>query len=753
MRGYSPEKRKSGSREDTLPQRGRESLRGKIAAWLALLKASWQSVLSVDRSSITAFQAIRSAFGVGLPLVLGVVTDQISAGALIASGALMLGSIGLKDPYRTRVWAMSLACLFVTLSTLIGGLIGGFGWLPVLVIGLWGLGAGMFASLSNVAQIIGIQSCVALIVYAHLGLDPPHAVLTAGLVCLGALFQILLARLPSPWKNTVPERATLATIYRKLADYAEQPSSEPGALQMSDALLAGHTVLLNSDTKSAQGQMFARLLEEAEHLRLTLSLLVSQRQYLRELQGTEEVGAALEQILRASSAELRAIAQALRPSIFADKSAEIDEGSSEAIKRALTDLRRAAQGAEANRAARLILPHCQALLGEMRIARRLATSWQRAHQYWPARIRFPYPRPPHLHLDNAWANLRANLTPRSSTFRHAARLGVTLALCTALYQIFRLPIERGYWIPMTAALVLRSDFITTFTRGSARLLGTLLGAVLTTLLVILLAPSSSLLLLVVILAAYLMYATLLANYTVFSMATTMAVVFLLAFIRAPTLTTAADRALDTAIGGVLALLIYLLWPTWEQARVLANAANRLEKLACYLTLVMQAYADPGAPPIGAFDKRHLDSRLARSNALGSVQRALQEPGTRQAAAAELAANILAAADNLARAVLALEAYLYDHPRHDTLPEVAEFSKALNQALTQIAAALRAEQPGTELPDLSTTLHRLKSAVKARAQTKADPATREQWLFVIEQARHMVKYVQAMQQLLTAYSTP
>lgn len=739
MSKYAPEKDPPAvplARQDT-----------KIAAWLALLKSSWRTILTIDRSSITAFQAIRSAFGMALPLVLGVVTGQVEAGVLIASGALTLGSVGLKDPYRTRVRAMLLASVFVGLSALVGGLIDGIGWLPVLVIGLWGVGAGMFASLSTVAQIVGVQACVALIVYSHLDLDPLHAVLTALLVFAGALFQVLLVLLPSPWKNTIPERTTLAAIYEKLADYAASPANEQAALQMSDTLMTGHTILLSGTSRSEKGQMFARLLEEAEHVRMTLSLLASQRQRLKKLQDTEKVSAALDRLIRAGSEELRAIARALKPAIFTENIVEID--SSAALKQALAELRGATQEAEIGPAGKHLLTHCAALLGELRIARRLATSWQNARQFWPLRIRFPYPRPPRLHLEDAWTNLHANLTLRSSSFRHAVRLGATLALCTALYQIFHIPVERGYWIPMTAALVLRADFITTFTRGTARLVGTLLGAVLTTLLVILLAPSPILLPIIVIIAAYLMFATLLANYTIFSMATTMAVVFLLAFVRAPTLTTAADRALDTTIGGILALLIYALWPTWEQSQALENTAQRFERLARYLNVVMRSYADPDAPPINVFDKRHMQSRLARSNALGSVQRALQEPGTRQAATAELAANVLATTDNLSRSVLTLEAFLHDNPRHYTLSEAAEFGNAVAQALNQLAAILRAPESTATFPDLSPALQKLKVAAKANTQALvlADSEPREQWLFVVEQARRIVKYIQVIEQLI------
>lgn len=81
-------------------QQLRKRMTMTMSAWLSAFKASWQTVLRIDRSSLTPFQALRSTLGIGIPLVLGIVTGQVETGVLVASGALLLGSVGLKDPYR-----------------------------------------------------------------------------------------------------------------------------------------------------------------------------------------------------------------------------------------------------------------------------------------------------------------------------------------------------------------------------------------------------------------------------------------------------------------------------------------------------------------------------------------------------------------------------------------------------------------------------------------------------------------------------
>ncbi len=740
MRKYSLEGSESKQKGKRPSSRNAKRERG---SWLVSLGTSWRAVWQFDRSQFIPFQAIRSTLGFALPLALGVATGQVTAGLVIASGSLQLGLVGLQDPYRTRVRAMLLASLFVALSTLVGGLTGSVGWLLVLVTGIWGVVAGKFAPVSQVALVIGLQACSALIVFAHFALTPVQALQIAALVGIGALFQTLLAIIPSPWTNTAPERSALAAIYQKLAEYAANVFSEQDVLQLADVLLQGHTTLLHSDTRAEKGQMFARLLDEAERLRLTLTILASSAQQLTKGQQAEgSASDSLGRIMRASADELRTIVQALQPSLrFIEASSPEPE---EAIQQALAELRRLAQTSDDQQEIERILPYCTALLAELHMARRLAVSWRDARQGWPLRIHFPYPRPPRLHLEDPWSNMRANLTLQSSALRHALRLGIALSLATALSLVFHLPVERGYWIPLTVVLVLRSDFITTFTRGIARLLGTMLGAVLTTLLVVVLTPSQPVLVAIVIIAAYLMYATLLANYIIFSAAITMAIVFLLSFTTSQTVMAAAYRALDTAIGGALALLIYALWPTWEQFQVPANIARRFETLGHYLDAVMQLYADPSEQQTRTLVKRHLESRLARSNAIGSVRRALQEPKA-QGVNAELTSGLLEAADNIARRGLTLEAYMRDNPQRYALSEIATFGKQVDEAMSRLAAVLRAGEQPPSLPDLPEALRALQEAVGANKQATYE--ARAQWNFLIAEAKRIVANIEAIRQLL------
>ncbi len=82
---------------------------------------------------------------------------------------------------------------------------------------------------------------------------------------------------------------------------------------------------------------------------------------------------------------------------------------------------------------------------------------------------------------SALQTLRANLSFDSVAFRHALRCGVCLTLAIVGERAANIP--HGYWIPMTAAIVLKPDFAGTFSFGLLRVIGTLLGLVLVTALV------------------------------------------------------------------------------------------------------------------------------------------------------------------------------------------------------------------------------------------------------------------------------
>ncbi len=162
---------------------------------------------------------------------------------------------------------------------------------------------------------------------------------------------------------------------------------------------------------------------------------------------------------------------------------------------------------------------------------------------------------PYSGLLPAVSTLWNALSLRSETCRFSIRLGATLGLGAGLAHAFGL--GNGYWVPMTAFLVLKPDFRQTFHRGLERVVGTVAGALLATLLVRFLhldAVSTGAL---VAGFAWLAYSLTNVNYALYAVCLTSYIVFLLDFGGLSPANVVHNRALNTTLGGALAMLSYV----------------------------------------------------------------------------------------------------------------------------------------------------------------------------------------------------
>ena len=143
-----------------------------------------------------------------------------------------------------------------------------------------------------------------------------------------------------------------------------------------------------------------------------------------------------------------------------------------------------------------------------------------------------------------------------SALPYATRLAVTLIVSTWIYA--ELHFASGYWIPMTALLVLKPGISDTVSRAIARTLGTIAGAILANFAAAHLTPSTYVLGGCTVFFAWLAYGTLNVNYALFSTCLTAYIVFILSLAGLPSQTIALRRTVCTAIGGGLALTVRLV---------------------------------------------------------------------------------------------------------------------------------------------------------------------------------------------------
>jgi Fusaric acid resistance protein-like len=146
--------------------------------------------------------------------------------------------------------------------------------------------------------------------------------------------------------------------------------------------------------------------------------------------------------------------------------------------------------------------------------------------------------------------------PTHSMVPYALRLAITLGVSTEIYRHFGF--ANGYWIPMTALLVLRPGLSDTANRAVARTIGTLAGAVLASYALAHLQPSPTTLALLALFFAWLAYSLNAVNYGLFTLCLTAYIVALLGLASLPGNEVAYHRSISTIIGGALALTVRLL---------------------------------------------------------------------------------------------------------------------------------------------------------------------------------------------------
>ncbi|HEX5609372.1 MAG TPA: FUSC family protein [Solirubrobacterales bacterium] len=161
--------------------------------------------------------------------------------------------------------------------------------------------------------------------------------------------------------------------------------------------------------------------------------------------------------------------------------------------------------------------------------------------------------------------LRENLTLRSTSFRHAIRFGIALAVAVSTYLLLGMD-EHGYWIPLTILFVMRPERGETYKRLVLRGLGTVVGLVIATALAEALAGDDLVIGIILTVAAALAFGLLTVQYALFTAAVTTYVVLLIDTLGEPTFEAAGQRAAGTALGILIAFLAFVIWPNPGEGR-------------------------------------------------------------------------------------------------------------------------------------------------------------------------------------------
>ena len=661
------------------------------ATWAALRR----SLTRYDREKIHPPIAIRNTIGVVLPLIIAGIAGQHSLGLVGSLGALNVAYQDGTDAYGLRARRMLAASFLVGIALFTGGLTAHHNAIAIVVATLAAFAAGMLVSLGTAAGDIGTVSLVTLVIFASRPLTPAQAALS-GLVALGgALLQTGLSLFLWPIRRGEKERGVLARAYSELAQLADQETS-PGSPPLGSAAFITAQDSLIGIERTAAGERIRSLLSQAERIRLRILALQRLRRRLqRDACGAVPTGI-LDRFIQACAVELNAIGHALRSNDATEFQTSAFTSETEALTVALRNDDCAQASPFFLAVIHDALTQMDALAGQIRAAWRMAT----VPDLGPPTLGRKEKSLPRWH--NQLDILRANLTIRSSAFRHALRLMVCVAIGDAIGRA--VDWQRSYWIPMTIAIVLKPDFLSTFSRGVLRLAGTFIGLIVATILYHLLPPST------LTDVAFVGSFTLMlrwigpANYGIFVIAISGLVVALIANTGIAPKDVIPLRALNTAIGGMLALIAYAVWPTWERTQSGESFARLLDAYRTYLRAVRETYVGGASDNFVAVDRARQAARVARSNVEASAERLGTEPGA-SSDSMERVAAMLASSHDFIYAAMALEGAATDEraaPTH----AAKQFMDKVELTLYQLAAGFRGSPTDvSHFPDLRAQ-HRL-----------------------------------------------
>jgi len=631
------------------------------------LRRLYADAVHLDLSQSDPVVAGRNALGLIIPLVVATGLGNPLAGVAAATGALQAAFADRPGPYRLRL-ARMLGTAAITGCT--AGLAAAFGHnvaASVLLLAVLGFGAGLLLAVGPSAAQVGIAATAAALVLGHIPQSPRAAFYTGVLVLLGGAGQAVLAIAAWPLGRHRPEREALAALYRQLAGLAAEPIDTRSSPPLGPAIATASSVLSGvGHDHGPSVEAYRVLLDEA--VRARQDVLVLSGYTSRLVETAPDGAAALRAELSRAASLLELIGQAL------DTGHELDPDRTAELLAAMGSCRSALGDSLTERAA---VSRLRSLTGQLRAMVETArtgagegrTDEDTGRPAGGSRLRDPM------------AVLRANLRLSSPAARHALRLAI-LVPATDL-AIRTVGVQRGYWVALTILVVLRPDFAATFQRSLMRVIGTVVGLLLASVLVhYVLGDSTPALIALLAVAFFGMRMAGAANLGLSAIFLAAVVVVLLSLIGVPAHSTVVVRLVDTAIGGAIALMAVLLWPSWERGQL----PSRLAELIAAYRNYLQAMVDPASTAVQRSAARS-QARLARSTAEASLDRARVEPVSSQGAV-ELADALLAHSHRLVHALAALDATRQTREIYATVPEFRRLADAVSDTLAAIEQAVR-----------------------------------------------------------------
>ncbi|NLU66441.1 FUSC family protein [Streptomyces sp. HNM0574] len=680
--------------------------------WLRALKETARSGLTVERTSLTPFIALRGACGVALVIGIALWIGPPQLAVSSAFGAFASGVATFQRSWRPRpVLALS-AATGLAVSSFLGYLLAGHIVFFVLLLAVWAFAAGMAWGIGPTSGVVAALTIAVMMIVITLPTSVLGALTHAALIAVGGLIQAgLIILFPvRPWGE---RRDALADALAGVADYARRLRHDPTAPFDPEPLItARRAAAVTPRQARRRPRQLGGYRGLAESFRPVLASLADPVVGGAPLEGPERDR--VQELLSAAATVLDAVARAIRRGerVRIPESAlevlqvpesgpKLNGPARKAAMRliALTDgaVEAAEEPVEVTRSIPL-LPmatwHSPVTAGEVRPGEAESGEHTGATETGSGQV---VRRTRHLNRPSlarlvpvALRTFRREFTMKSAVFRHALRVAVVASAGYVLGQA--LPPVHGYWVPLTAVMVLRPDFSRTYERGVARFAGTLVGVGFAGAVMALFHPGAYVSAALAVVSVGFMYLLMHTGYAIASVCTGAYVVFLLGIAGSLWSQTALERIALTALGGVIAMLSYAVFPAWETPLLRDRLADWLSATGRYSIAVLGAFSRPAQRSSRQVREALLDTRASRQLWDQTVSRAGAEPVRhRGRLSRRSASDAQSAMVTMGRVTMLLEAHL---PSRDAQPNegAAEFVTALSTTMANAAPAIRENRP-------------------------------------------------------------
>ena len=663
--------------------------------WTTALRSTARSGFTLQRAHNEPLRALRGAVGAGITafgaLLLG--SPQLAASAAI--GAFIAGVATFQRSYRPRPLLALAAAAGLSLSTFVGYLASPWAPLFVLVVGAWAFMGGLAWSLGRAAGIVATNTISAMLIVVALTENIPQALQHAGVIAVGGVVQALLV-VVWPIRRWGAQRDALADAYASMADYARRLRHDPFAGFDPDPLMVARNAatVTRRQARNRPPELGGRR-GSMERMRPAMAALADPRVGAAE-EGPERDRA--REVLGAAAEVLDAVARSIRTG----RPVGVPERTYRAL--ALRSSGPVLSGAARQSGLLLI-----GLLADAADSLESPGGDGDGDGDGDGSALGNLSRPSvHELLPVAAHAVRRNWRWSSPVLRHAVRVGVVAAVGETIGML--LPFGHGYWAPLTAVMVMRPDFSQTYSRAVARIAGTALGVVLASLVIAGLetgsaAPNDWVLTALAVVSMGGAYLTIL-RYAAMSTCVAAYVVFLLAMDSTGLISTAEERVGQTLLGGLLALIAYAVFPTWQTVRLPDRLAAYIEAGGRYAAAAVAAFGAPSADSYRAVREALLDHRQARAELLTATGQAADEPVRHRGLRSSQLSGARSAMAGLGRAAMLLEAHLPPlgsgsgpAPSHqgpgtgpEPVPGAERFAAVLREETARAAQAVRLGQP-------------------------------------------------------------